>query len=243
MGTLVKQVLQAFFPGKCYDEIIVRHNFENVGCLKLALSKCLGYGIIVGSTLVKVPQIVKIVQTQSSEGISVTSVLMELMGMTATAAYSYAQRYPFSSWGRGPVPDAGDCADRGAGDALPGPDEPRGGLHGLLHLPAGHADDEGVPVPVLWSAQLVSLPVIICGKLMQVWSNYRQGHTGQLSLITSALLFLGGVARIFTSLTETGDPLIVVTFCLATIANSLIFGQVLYYWDATNKQVQKKKTK
>ncbi|KAL3190362.1 hypothetical protein MRX96_019386 [Rhipicephalus microplus] len=221
MGTLAKQVLQAFFPGKCYDEIIVRHNFENVGCLKLALSKCLGYGIIVGSTLVKVPQIVKIVQTQSSEGISVTSVLMELMGMTATAAYSYAQRYPFSSWGEGPVPDAGDCADRGAGDALPGPDEPRGGLHGLL----------------------VSLPVIICGKLMQVWSNYRQGHTGQLSLITSALLFLGGVARIFTSLTETGDPLIVVTFCLATIANSLIFGQVLYYWDATNKQVQKKKTK
>ncbi|KAL1469846.1 hypothetical protein MTO96_040835, partial [Rhipicephalus appendiculatus] len=43
----------------------------------------------------KVPQIVKIVQTQSGEGISVTSVLMELMGMTATAAYSYAQRYPF----------------------------------------------------------------------------------------------------------------------------------------------------
>ncbi|KAH6937402.1 hypothetical protein HPB50_000049 [Hyalomma asiaticum] len=95
MGTLLKQILQAFFPGKCYDEIIVRHNFENVDCLKLAFSKCLGYGIIVGSTLVKVPQIVKIVQTQSGEGISVTSVLMELIGMTATAAYSYAQRYPF----------------------------------------------------------------------------------------------------------------------------------------------------
>ncbi|KAH7964899.1 hypothetical protein HPB49_002397 [Dermacentor silvarum] len=77
-------------------------------------------------------------------------------------------------------------------------------------------------------------------QLMQVWSNYRQGHTGQLSLITTALLFLGGLARIFTSLTETGDPLIVVTFCLATLANSLIFGQVLYYWEATNKLVKKK---
>ncbi|KAK8786179.1 hypothetical protein V5799_007454, partial [Amblyomma americanum] len=55
MGTIMKQILQAFFPGKCYDEIIVRHNFSNelfpLDCLKLALSKCLGYGIIVGSTL------------------------------------------------------------------------------------------------------------------------------------------------------------------------------------------------
>ncbi|KAH6939261.1 hypothetical protein HPB50_016634 [Hyalomma asiaticum] len=78
-----------------YRSIPLLNICRRVDCLKLAFSKCLGYGIIVGSTLVKVPQIVKIVQTQSGEGISVTSVLMELIGMTATAAYSYAQRYPF----------------------------------------------------------------------------------------------------------------------------------------------------
>ncbi|KAH9371199.1 hypothetical protein HPB48_006077 [Haemaphysalis longicornis] len=52
--------------------------------------------------------------------------------------------------------------------------------------------------------------------------NYRQGHTGQLSVITTALLFLGGLARIFTSLTETGDPLMVLSFSLATAVNALI---------------------
>lgn len=240
MGTLMKQILQAFFPGRCYDEIIVRHNFENVDCLKLALSKCIGYGIIVGSTLVKVPQIMKIMKTQSGEGISVTSVLMELMGMTATAAYSYAQRYPFSSWGEGlflmletALIAALVMRYRGQTSRVMGFTASYACLLAVLLMKV-------VPVPVLWSAQLLSLPVIICGKLMQVWSNYRQGHTGQLSLITTALLFLGGLARIFTSLTETGDPLIVVTFCLATLANSLIFGQVLYYWEATNKLVKKK---
>lgn len=240
MGTIMKQILQAFFPGKCYEEIIVRHNFANVDCLKLALSKCLGYGIIVGSTLVKVPQIVKIVQTQSGEGISVTSVLMELMGMTATAAYSYAQRYPFSAWGEGlflmletALIAALVMRYRGQGGQMVAFTASYACLLALLM-------GKVVPVPVLWSAQLLSLPVIICGKLMQVWSNYRQGHTGQLSVITSALLFLGGLARIFTSLTETGDSLIVLTFSLATAANALIFGQVLYYWEVTNQRLKNK---
>lgn len=243
MGTTMKRILQAFFPGNCYEEIIVRNNFANVDCLKLALSKCLGYGIIVGSTLVKVPQIMKIVQTQSGEGISVTSVLMELMGMTATAAYSYAQRYPFSAWGEGLFLMLETALI--AALVL----RYRGQTSRVLGFTASYACllavllAKVVPVSTLWSAQLLSLPVIICGKLMQVWSNYRQGHTGQLSLITTALLFLGGLARIFTSLTETGDPLMVLSFSLATAVNALIFGQVMYYWDATNKRLQKKKAK
>lgn len=243
MGSIMKRILQAFFPGKCYEEIVVRNNFTNVDCLKIALSKCLGYGIIVGSTLVKVPQIVKIVQTQSGEGISVTSVLMELMGMTATAAYSYAQRYPFSAWGEGLFLMLETALI--AALVL----RYRGQTGRVLGFTASYACllavlvAEVVPVSTLWSAQLLSLPVIICGKLMQVWSNYRQGHTGQLSVITTALLFLGGLARIFTSLTETGDPLMVLSFSLATAVNALIFGQVLFYWDATNKRLQKKKVK
>uniref|UniRef100_A0A0K8RKC5 Mannose-P-dolichol utilization defect 1 protein homolog n=1 Tax=Ixodes ricinus TaxID=34613 RepID=A0A0K8RKC5_IXORI len=97
MTETIKRFLETFFPGKCFEDVLIRQNFTNLECLKIAVSKCLGYGIIVGSTLVKVPQIVKIVQAQSAEGISVTSVLLELIGVTASTAYSYAQRYPFSS--------------------------------------------------------------------------------------------------------------------------------------------------
>ncbi|EEC06507.1 mannose-P-dolichol utilization defect 1 protein, putative, partial [Ixodes scapularis] len=78
-------------------------------------------------------------------------------------------------------------------------------------------------------------------QMMQVWSNHRNGHTGQLSAITSGLLFFGALARIFTSVTETGDALMVGTFMIAAVANFCIFAQVLYYWDVTNKRVQDKK--
>ncbi|KAK8786183.1 hypothetical protein V5799_007452, partial [Amblyomma americanum] len=124
---------------------------------------------------VKVPQIVKIVQTQSGEGISVTSVLMELMGMTATAAYSYAMRYPFSCDG---VPPLGVRSAWGEGlflmletaliAALVMRYRGQGGQ--MVAFTASYACllallmGKMVPVPVLWSAQLISLPVIICGK-------------------------------------------------------------------------------
>jgi mannose-P-dolichol utilization defect protein 1 len=36
---------------------VVNLNFSNVPCLKLAVSKCLGLAIVVGSSLVKLPQV------------------------------------------------------------------------------------------------------------------------------------------------------------------------------------------
>ncbi|KAM7302828.1 mannose-P-dolichol utilization defect 1 protein [Ixodes scapularis] len=241
MTETIKRLLETFFPGKCFEDVLIRQNFTNLECLKIAVSKCLGYGIIVGSTLVKVPQIVKIVQAQSAEGISVTSVLLELIGVTASTAYSYAQRYPFSAWGEGLfllletaliaalVLRFRGQSGRAAAFTL--------SYAALLTLLLSKL----VPVSVLWAAQLASVPVIISGKMMQVWSNHRNGHTGQLSAITSGLLFFGALARIFTSVTETGDALMVGTFMIAAVANFCIFAQVLYYWDVTNKRVQDKK--
>ena len=47
--------------------------------------------------------------------------------------------------------------------------------------------------------------MIVIGKLIQAATNYKNGHTGQLSAITVFLLTAGSLARIFTSIQETGD--------------------------------------
>ena len=47
--------------------------------------------------------------------------------------------------------------------------------------------------------------MIVVGKLIQAATNYKNGHTGQLSAITVFLLTLGSLARIFTSIQDTGD--------------------------------------
>lgn len=64
-------------------------------CFKSTLSKGLGIGIIAGSILVKVPQILKILSSKSAEGINIFGVCLELFAITANFAYSYVMNFPF----------------------------------------------------------------------------------------------------------------------------------------------------
>ena len=44
-------------PKKCYVTLVENLQFDDVHCLKYALSKGLGIGIVVGGSIVKIPQI------------------------------------------------------------------------------------------------------------------------------------------------------------------------------------------
>ncbi|XP_043540622.1 mannose-P-dolichol utilization defect 1 protein-like, partial [Chiloscyllium plagiosum] len=70
-----------------------------VPCLKLLLSKVLGLSIIAGSVMVKLPQILKIVRAQSTEGLNFNSILLEMLAITGTMVYGMRNYFPFSSWG------------------------------------------------------------------------------------------------------------------------------------------------
>jgi mannose-P-dolichol utilization defect protein 1 len=78
----------------------------------------------------------------------------------------------------------------------------------------------------------------------QILSNFKQGHTGQLALVTLVLNFGGSVARLFTTMQETGDPVQLAGFAVAILLNGTLVLQVLLFWSATNKalaQAAKKK--
>lgn len=85
----------------------------------MTISKCLGYGIILGSLLgefsspvsccqqtpnrlsiwcdlpVKVPQLIKILGARSAEGISLVSTSLELLAVVSTLCYCYSKSFPF----------------------------------------------------------------------------------------------------------------------------------------------------
>ena len=54
-------------------------------------------------------------------------------------------------------------------------------------------------------------------------------------MITMSLLLLGCLARIFTSITETGDQAMILSYIFAAVANALLVIQIIIYWEATNK--------
>ena len=70
-------------------------------------------------------------------------------------------------------------------------------------------------------------------QMLQAFSNFKAGSTGQLSVITCFMLWAGSLARIFTSAQETGDNTVILTYMTANFCNMVILGQILYYWNAS----------
>jgi mannose-P-dolichol utilization defect protein 1 len=56
-----------------------------------------------------------------------------------------------------------------------------------------------------------------------------QGRAGQLSVITTFLMFIGTVVRVFTSLRENSGPAMVRGFILGAAINGLMLFQILFY--------------
>nr|XP_025043921.1 mannose-P-dolichol utilization defect 1 protein isoform X2 [Pelodiscus sinensis] len=202
-----------------------------VPCLKILISKCLGIAIVAGSLMVKLPQVFKILKAKSAEGLSFNSILLELLAITGTMVYSVANSFPFSAWGEAlflmlQTVAIGFLAQHFGGRTAQGISflVLYFALLALLLSPL-------VPQAVVTLLQATNMPAIIISRVLQAATNYHNGHTGQLSAITIFLLFAGSLARIFTSVQETGDPLMAVTYVVSSVCNGVIAGQLLYYWD------------
>jgi mannose-P-dolichol utilization defect protein 1 len=83
----------------CYKTLLLDIDLTSTDCIKFAISKGLGIGIIAASTIVKVPQILKLINSKSSEGISFLSYLLETSAYLISLAYNVRQGFPFSTYG------------------------------------------------------------------------------------------------------------------------------------------------
>lgn len=205
--------------------------FSSGECFKATLSKALGIALIIGSVLVKLPQIIKIYSNKSGEGINIFSVTLDLTAITIYASYNYVKAFPFSSWGDTALLAVQTLAIgilvlyyqgyvlKSVGYALV--------YFGVCIILMGGI----TPVDALWTLQIFNIPILLLGKLSQAYTNYKNGHTGQLSAITLLMLFFGSLARIFTSIQETGDTMSIVTYVASSFANTVLAFQLLYYWN------------
>lgn len=182
-------------------------------CGKALISKGLGIGIIAGSMLVKVPQIVKILSAKSADGISIFSVLLDLMAITFHISYSFVKGFPFSAWGDGTFVGI-QTAIIGALIYLYGHKSVARAFSFLcIYFMITYVLMSGItPLEYLWTAQGFNIPILLMGKLSQAFTNYRNGSTGQLSAATCFMLLAGSSARIFTSIQETGDTMMVSSY-------------------------------
>lgn len=195
----------------------------------------MGFGVMIAAFPAKVPQVVKIYKNKSGQGINVPSVTLELVAYVVYMSYSFSKKYPFHQWGEvlfltiETLAIAILCLY----------------YEGATELAVAYAVSYSVfcvlmmvvvPDNILWTLQSVNILIFTAAKCLQIYTNYENGNTGQLSEITLGLLFMGSLARIFTSIQETGDFIIILANTIACAANALLVVQMWYYWDNTKEK-------
>jgi mannose-P-dolichol utilization defect 1 len=217
---------------KCYTILVEDLDVTDVACLKLLLSKGLGFGIVLGGALVKLPQILKILSARSARGLSLSSYILETCAMGIGLAYNFRQDNPFSTYGELLFLTIQNIVIlllilnySGRSKDLY--------LTGITIVAISYA--LGSPMIIndafLSFLQAVTIPISLSSKIPQIITNYKNGSTGQLSSFAVFGFTAGSLARIFTTLSEVDDLLILTGYILASIFNIILTIQMIMYWD------------
>lgn len=194
------------FREDCYTKF-QGGDFSDSSCIKFTFSKAIGFAIITGAFILKVPQILKIVGGKSAEGISPLSMYLETFNFINTAALSIHLGLPFDVYGETLVILVQNAiviiliwqySKVGAAEKV---------IFTVLALAYGYVLFEGSMVPEeIWAlVSSSSIALNIASRIPQIFANFKASSTGQLAFVTTFLSWAGGAARLATVLFESDD--------------------------------------
>ncbi|TFK38860.1 hypothetical protein BDQ12DRAFT_650449 [Crucibulum laeve] len=218
---------------KCYTSLIENLDIGDIECIKYSLSKGLGIGIVVGGSIMKVPQVLLIVNARSARGLSLPAYILETLSYAITLAYSFRNQFPFSTYGENFFLTLQNtlitlliiyyAPGRGT-------NKTQRLISASVATIASAVGLYFIPSPTLALLQMATLPLSLFSKLPQIRQNSRAQSTGQLSAFAVVSQILGCLARLFTTATEVGDLLVSAGFALALLLNIVLGAQLWMYW-------------
>ncbi|BGP10468.1 hypothetical protein JCM10049v2_006356 [Rhodotorula toruloides] len=222
----------ALLGQECYTALVWNLDLTSEYCLKLGLSKGLGLAMVAGGAILKLPQIITVVRSGSARGLSLSSYVLDTVATGITVAYNVRNGFPYSTWG--------EMAFLLAQNAVlivlitsysARPTLPRLAPLVVLFSTLAYAlsNTSLVPSSTLSFLQTLTIPISLSSKVPQILSNFRNRSTGQLSAFLVFNSLAGCLARVFTTRTETSDPLLFWGFLLSALLNAVIAIQMLVY--------------
>ncbi|RMZ91650.1 hypothetical protein DV736_g1085, partial [Chaetothyriales sp. CBS 134916] len=231
-------VIISLLGESCHSALLLHLDItSHPECVSLAISKALGIAIIAASSIVKVPQICKLMRSRSAEGLSFSSYALETASFLITLAYNARQGNPFSTYGEVALILTQDILISVLiliySRKLP--------LAGAFLAAAGSAlyallgTDTLVTAAQMTQLQAGAGALAIASKVPQILTIYQQGGTGQLSAFAVFNYLGGSLSRIFTTLQEVDDKLILYGYVAGFVLNAILAAQVVYYWNSPTK--------
>ncbi|KAL1961079.1 hypothetical protein VTO42DRAFT_4967 [Malbranchea cinnamomea] len=237
----VNTALISLLGDQCFTSLVLALDLtKDPACLPLAISKTLGIAIVAFSGIVKVPQIVKLVSSRSAAGVSFSSYALETTSLLITLAYNARQHFPFSTYGEAALIAAQDVVVAVLVLAFSGQAASAGAfvaavvamVYALLFSGETIVDQH-----TMGYLQAGAGALGIASKVPQIYTIWKEGGTGQLSAFAVFNYLFGSLSRIFTTLQEVDDKLILYGFVAGFSLNLILALQMLYYWNNSSKPV------
>ncbi|KAK3393709.1 hypothetical protein B0H63DRAFT_443929 [Podospora didyma] len=225
----------------CYKTLFLDIDPSDTECLKFAVSKGLGIGIVAASAIVKVPQIIKLVNSKSASGVSFLAYLLETSSYLISLAYNVRNGFPFSTFGETALVLGQNIVITVLVLNYSG----KAGLAALLVAALATSivtlfTKSVVDMKTLTYLQAGAGVLSVASKLPQITAIWQEGGTGQLSAFAVFNYLAGSLTRIFTTLQEVDDKLILYGFIAGFSLNLVIALQMVYYWNAPSAKAKGK---
>ena len=224
------------FREDCFESFFQRFDFaSDPTCVKFTFSKALGYTIVLGATIYKVPQIQKLLSSKSAKGLSRVSYYFETIGFIQTLGLSLHMSLDFSVYGDTILiiaqnsvvilliwqySEGVSIVEKAAVGAL---------LSGYLVVLV----QDTMVTDEIWAViQSFAIAMVILSRAPQIATIFSEGSTGALSLVTVFLGWAGSLSRLATVLIESDDFKYRLQFICSAVLNSIIVLQFACYWNA-----------
>jgi mannose-P-dolichol utilization defect 1 len=229
-----------FFREDCMNEFL-NLNFFYKDCISITMSKGLGYGIILGASAVKLPQIFNIVRARSGEGILPSMFYIECLMFIINGCYNIHLESPFSVYGENfclllqnvfiiYLLWKYNSSSSTKSNII---------LSVSILIVFGILLTDIIVPSVMWNIFMdLQILLVAYSRMPQIIENFKNSSTGELSSLMFLLNACGNVARTFTFIKETQDMYNMFTSGLSALLNFTIFLQVVYYWKVNNQKHQ-----
>lgn len=183
----VQELATMLLGDSCYRSLVHNLTISDSVCMKLAVSKVLSLAIVAASSVVKVPQMIKLINSGSAEGVSFIGYLLETASLMVTLVYNVRNKFPFSSFGETAfivVQNVAICF-------LVLEYSGKGNMGTMLIAALAGAgfllfNSDIVSAELLQYLQMGAGAVAALSKLPQIIAIFREGGTGQLSAFTAS---------------------------------------------------------
>ncbi|PNW70500.1 hypothetical protein CHLRE_17g722500v5 [Chlamydomonas reinhardtii] len=229
--------------------VVLKHILEtkslpDVDLIKVLISQLLGYAILAGACITKLPQILVIRNAGTAEGLSLEMFEIETYTLLVSALYGFTQLLPFNTYGESLIlavqnavilamvysysrtPVMRRLAVTGAYVAL---------VAGVM---AGHINKQ-----TMNNFAEANTVVVVLSRVPQIFKNVAAGSTGALSSLTTFINVVGCIVRIFTTQQAGGGAAMMRGYVVSLIINATLLIQIILYRKNTAKVLAAQKSK